>query len=130
MDYQNGDYIKYQCDRVLKIVDSKKMQAVDIDGKPVDYSDACYPNILLDDKVLECCGFTRIDNVMELKINNLRFLFNCNTFKCEVYDYSSFTPIRECNLMVLSCLQDFVRNITGQELPVNHKTLAEIIREM
>lgn len=124
-DFQNGDCIKYQSDRVLKIVDADNMQAIDADGNTVSYSDGC-PNIGLDDdEVMQICGFTKDGNIWKCKIGDTTIKYNDGVCKLR----NPYKAPQEKDLCVLSALQDCVREYTGEELPINHQQLAKYIKD-
>ncbi|MBP3551473.1 MAG: hypothetical protein J6J57_07500 [Alistipes sp.] len=126
-DFQDGDYIKYQSNRVLKITDAVNMQAIDVNGNTVLYSNGCCPNIGLDDEVLQICGFTQEGSIWKHNIGDSTII-RYNDGVCKLRN--PYKGPQDKDLCVLSILQDFVRDYTGKELPINHQTLAEYIRNL
>ena len=122
-DFQNGDCIKYQSNRVLKITDAVNMQAIDVNGNTVSYSNGCYHNIGLDDEILKICGFTKDGCIWKHNIGNTSIRYNKGICKLR----NPYKGLQDRDLCVLSVLQNFGRNYTGKELPINHQTLAEYI---
>ena len=127
-DFQNGDYIKYQSNRVLKITDAVNMQAEDENGAKLSYSNGCCPNIGLDDEVLRVIGFTKNNGVWRRREGQYLIKYDDNRAECSIS--LNAQVLRNKSLSVLSALQDFVRDYTGKELPINHQTLAEYIRNL
>ncbi len=125
-DFQNGDYIKYQSNQVLKITDAVNMQAVDENNNAVSYDDGCCPNIgLEDDEVMKICGFAKDGNMWNCKIGDTTIKYNDEV--CTLRN--PYKAPQEKDLCVLSALQDSVREYTGEELPINHQQLAKYIKD-
>ena len=123
-DFQNEDYIKYQCDNVLKITDAQEMVAVDVEGNVVPYNEGCCPNIPIDETILEICGFKNVEGEWRCKLGDS--LIRYKDDKCTIR-----IPYKNCieeDWCTLSILQDFVRTKIGEELPIDHKKLAEYIK--
>ena len=129
-EYQNGDYIRYQCNKVFRITDVTSWSAIDENNETIQNIDLCCPNISLCKDVLLICGFVLEDKRWVLHLpNSYRVVYDLNDGHCKIYSTTQIPPIATNEFMTLLALQHFVRNNVNCELEINHHDLAKYVRE-
>lgn len=134
--FAKGDYIKTDDGGLVKVVDdcafNERLVHTDI-----GIIESYYPNIIIDDDVLKACGFKH-----DMTHANYRVKIDDDIVTISV-DYPSYTvkdikilgpkyrlnniPYSDRGWCVLSDLQDTIRELSGNELPIDEESLRKII---
>ena len=134
--FAKGDYIKTDDGVLVKVVDdcafNERLVHTDI-----GIIESYYPNIIIDDDVLKACGFKH-----DMTHANYRVKIDDDIVTISV-DYPSYTvkdikilgpkyrlnniPYSDRGWCVLSDLNDTIRELSGNELPIDEESLRKII---
>ena len=135
---ENGDYIKIR-GHLCKIVDINNTPPIvfDYNVQKETTNELVGCNIVINKDVLcNCCGFHKTDSqyiVTDIHNNSSHFVIRYETTPIKGRCYIDITGqmhtiISEHRIIVLSVLQDFVRNHTGCELNINTERLLSLFQ--
>lgn len=133
IEIATGDYIKDN-DKAVKVI-GYSVEDANENKYTLDYIE---PNIIINDEILECCGFVKNDDMYQSHYfdSNLSYTIlvskSQQSYRCDIYNNKSHKPINTKNdIMVLSVLQDFIRQSTqGGELDINFPRLTEEVAKI
>ena len=133
IEIATGDYIKDK-DKAVKVI-GYSVEDVNGNQSTLEY---IVPNIIINDEILECCGFVKNDDKYQslYSDSNLRYTIlvskSQQSYRCDIYNNKSHKPINTKNdIMVLSVLQDFIRqNTQGGELDIDFPKLTEEVAKI
>ena len=128
IEIATGDYIKDN-DKAVKVI-GYSVEDANENKYTLDY---IQPNIIIRDKILECCGFVKNNDKYEFQYSNgnssYKILVSKSqlSYRCDIYSSANLQPVTtKDNITVLSVLQDFIRQSTqGGELKVDLQRLSK-----
>lgn len=127
IEIATGDYIKDN-DKAVKVI-GYSVEDANENKYTLDYIE---PNIVINDEILECCGFVKDSGKYNFQYSNgdlsYRILVSKShqSYSCEIYGTTNLKSIGTKDIAVLSELQDFIRQSTqGGELNVDWQRLSK-----
>lgn len=134
--FTKGDYIKTDDGRVARVIDDCDFNEHQV-HTDLGIIESKYPNILIDDDIIQACGFKYdINNAnYKVKIDDDIVAISINFPSHTVEDIKVLGPRYGLNNIpysnrgwcVLSDLQDTIRELSGNELPIDEESLRKII---
>ena len=133
IEIATGDYIKDK-DKAVKVI-GYSVEDVNGNQSTLEY---IVPNIIINDEVLECCGFVKNGEKYQINYSdsNLSYIIlvskSQQSYRCDIYNNKSHKQINTKNdIMVLSILQDFIRqNTQGGELDIDFPRLTKEVAKI
>lgn len=134
--FTKGDYIKTDDGVLTRVVDDCALNERQV-HTDLGIIESNYPNIMIDDDVIKACGFKH-----DMTHANYKVKIDDDIVTISI-DYPSYTvkdikilgpkyrlnniPYSDRGWCVLSDLQDTIRELSGNELPIDEESLRKII---
>lgn len=134
--FAKGDYIKTDDGVLVKVVDDCAFNERQV-HTDLGIIESNYPNILIDDDVIKACGFEydMTHANYKVKINDDIVTISIDFPSRSVKEIKVLGPKYRLNNIpysnrgwcVLADLQDTIRELSGNELPIDEESLRKII---
>lgn len=134
--FEKGDYIKTDNGTLVKVLDDCGINECNVNTN-IGVIESHYPNIMIDMDVIKACGFVFDPNNSNFKVTivNDVVVITMDIPSCMVKNVKILgpryhidnLPYSDRGWCVLSDLQDAVRRLSGNELPIDEEYLSEII---